>query len=148
MPLGVNPHFLLDDTQIVPRRNVFKYEEESSDMKPDDELLGSLHGIIRESLDVDWSLVHDYEGSTKRKRRKAKHDSAGGEQMEFEFRLLSTVQTISLLHKPPPPAKFREPSYEDTEEQAELRRKMAEQVAVDVAWLQKAAQRESKVWLI
>ncbi|KAJ7659923.1 hypothetical protein B0H17DRAFT_337095 [Mycena rosella] len=129
IPRFENPHFRPLQIQAVPRAQLFDAEDSE---EPDVELQKMLDELIQANLDADIS------GRVKKKR---KLNAAPAVETSVVFRLLSTPHPISLLPRPPPPPITREPECEDTPIEAETRRRQAEAVAVDAAWVMQESAR-------
>ncbi|KAJ7170589.1 hypothetical protein C8R43DRAFT_1149321 [Mycena crocata] len=133
IPRFSNPHSIPRALKPVARSDLFESEtHHNSDVDVD--LQKELDELIQSNLDADVSV---------RVKKRRKLNSVAEDQPETSvlFRLLSTPHSISLLPPPPPPPVTREPECEDTEAAAETRRRRAEAVAVDAAWVKQESAR-------
>ncbi|KAF9078003.1 hypothetical protein BDP27DRAFT_1310565 [Rhodocollybia butyracea] len=131
-PRFVNPHLVSLPTEKTCRRDL----EDNNGSSSDDEderllLLNNLHKRLRDSLD----FVVEADTHTTRKRRKVEVERA--EVKPISFKLLSKTERLISLEAPPPkpPQCYREPTYEDTSEDALKRREKCKAVAVDFDWV-------------
>ncbi|KAJ6607386.1 hypothetical protein B0H10DRAFT_2072109 [Mycena sp. CBHHK59/15] len=131
IPRFSNPHFIQQSIESVSRSDLFHVQENPEPDAEDLELQKTLDELIQSTLAPNVSV-------RAKKRRKLNTDAPVEAEPVSEpvlFRLLSTSHLISLLPRPPPPPVTREPECEDTAEVAETRRRQAECVAVDAAWV-------------
>ncbi|OCH93022.1 hypothetical protein OBBRIDRAFT_378109 [Obba rivulosa] len=156
IPRYANPSFLSDQLEIVSRAALNGEEDETPmdiDNVPSGDraaMVAQLENILKRSLgDIELGAAGDVQpedGHRKKKRRKTEESlqvaAAAPEEAELSesmsFRLVSNKlppKPIALQAKPPPVIKAKEPSREDTAEEAELRASRAKAVAVDFDWI-------------
>ncbi|KAJ3803193.1 hypothetical protein GGU11DRAFT_175099 [Lentinula aff. detonsa] len=134
LPRFANPHLAHIPTEKISRDDAF-YDASSPESRLDSEdrsLLKELNKRLHDSLEFKFDVP--------RKQRKLFE----GEYLHSSseptlFRLVSTAEEPRPININPPPPKppphYREPSYEDTEQDALRRRKCSNAVAVDYDWV-------------
>ncbi|KAH7871128.1 uncharacterized protein C8R40DRAFT_1122867 [Lentinula edodes] len=147
LPRFVNPYLTRIPTEKTSRTEVtFDDDPVTSEHELDSEYRSLLQNILYKRLheSLEFAVVD----IPRKKRRKGKHstdvDSEPSALSKLEpilFKLLSTAGTegprlINIDPPPPkPPPQYREPTYEDTEENSVKRRERAKAVAVDYDWV-------------
>ncbi|KAJ3906743.1 hypothetical protein F5879DRAFT_613999 [Lentinula edodes] len=147
LPRFVNPYLTRTPTEKTSRTEVtFDDDPITSEHELDSEYRSLLQNILYKRLheSLEFAVVD----IPRKKRRKGKHstdvDSEPSALSKLEpilFKLLSTAGTeeprlINIDPPPPkPPPQYREPTYEDTEENSVKRRERAKAVAVDYDWV-------------
>ncbi|KAF8829015.1 hypothetical protein HHX47_DHR3000505 [Lentinula edodes] len=149
LPRFVNPYLTRTPTEKTSRTEItFDDDPVTSEHELDSEYRSLLQNILYKRLheSLEFAVVD----IPRKKRRKGKHSTDVDEDSEpstpsnlepILFKLLSTAGTeeprlINIDPPPPkPPPQYREPTYEDTEEDSVKRRERAKAVAVDYDWV-------------
>lgn len=137
IPRFSNPHLLVSATKIITRKDLVL---DSDVEESDDALVTSLNEKIRKSIDVE-------NDTTSRKRQKTSESVEKQENEPLLFRLWSTSsqpQHVKLFPEHSTQAFINPPrQHEDSERQSSQRRERAEDIAVDIAWINAESKRPS-----
>ncbi|PBK74620.1 hypothetical protein ARMSODRAFT_481292 [Armillaria solidipes] len=137
IPRFSNPHLLVSAMKSITRKDLVV----DSDVEEcDDALVTSLNEKIRKSIDIG-------NDATSRKRQKTSESAKEQENEQLLFRLWSTSsqpQHVKLYPGHSTQAFINPPrQHEDSERQSSQRRKRAEDIAVDIAWISVESKRPS-----
>lgn len=137
IPRFSNPHLLVSATKSITRKDLV---HDSDVEESDDALVTSLNEKIRKSIDTG-------NDAPSRKRQKTSESAKEQENEQLLFRLWSTSsqpQHVKLYPEHSTQAFINPPrQHEDSEQQSSQRRKRAEDVAVDIAWIYAESKRLS-----
>ncbi|KAJ3975769.1 hypothetical protein EV361DRAFT_440003 [Lentinula raphanica] len=136
LPRFVNPHLSRIPIEKTSRNEVF--HDNSPDHGPQIDntaqtTLKDLHKRLHDSLEFKIEVPPQ-----KRRKLSEKETSSPPKSEPILFKLLSDTQGPKLINinpPPKPPPHYREPDYEDTEEDAARRREYSKAVAVDYDWV-------------
>ncbi|KAJ3573119.1 hypothetical protein NP233_g2630 [Leucocoprinus birnbaumii] len=136
IPRSVNPHIVLEQTQIVSRKDLEPKDEEYEFSQPDMSLLDEFNAVMKRTFPQ-----YDIEERPKKRRKGATGVEKGEERISVDesilFRLISRGPPVPVSLKPKPEAliNVKGPEVEDNEAEAKERREQAVAVAVDAAWI-------------